>query len=114
MLLDVSYVGSESHSLYTQADRNPLLLTGRRLYPNYGQATVVDNEGNSSYHALQTRLDRRFSHGFQLAASYTWSKAIDSTSDFIASDAQSPGKNTITSVPVSQGGLNLDRALSDY
>ena len=29
---------------------------------------------------LQTRLNPRFSHGFQLAASYTWSKTIDSTS----------------------------------
>ena len=72
MLLDVSYVGSESHRLYTKADRNPLLLTGARLYPNYGLVQVFDNEGNSSYHALQARLDRRFSHGFQLAAAYTW------------------------------------------
>jgi hypothetical protein len=114
MLLDVSYVGSESHHLYTKADRNPQLLAGMRPYPNYGQVLVIDNEGNSSYHALQTRLDRRFSHGFQLAASYTWSKAIDSTSDFVAGDVQSPGKDTITSVPISQGGLKLDRGLSDY
>ncbi|HEY1239924.1 MAG TPA: carboxypeptidase regulatory-like domain-containing protein, partial [Bryobacteraceae bacterium] len=53
MLLDVSYVGSESHKLYTPADWNPRMLSGVRLYPNYGQVLVVDNEGNSSYHALQ-------------------------------------------------------------
>jgi len=85
-----------------------------RLYPNYGQALVFDNEGNSSYHALQARADRRFSHGFQLAASYTWSKDIDSTSDFVGGDAQSAGGGNLTSVPMSQGGLKLDRGLSDY
>jgi hypothetical protein len=114
MLLDVSYVGSESHSLYTKADRNPLLLTGMHIYPNYGQVLVFDNEGNSSYNALQARLDRRFSHGFQLAASYTWSKDIDSASDFVASNLQSAGNDNIASVPISQGGLKLDRGLSDF
>jgi hypothetical protein len=115
MLLDVSYVGSESHRLLTNADWNPLLLTGTRVYPNYGQVMVIGNAGNSSYHALQARLDRRFGHGFQLAASYTWSKAIDSTSDSnSASDVQAPAGKGITSVPISQGGLKLDRGLSDY
>jgi hypothetical protein len=114
ILLDVSYVGSESHGLYTKVDRNPQLPTDWRLNPNYGQVLVIDNEGNSSYHALQTRLDRRFSHGFQLAASYTWSKAIDSTSDFVRANVQAAGNDNITSVPISQGGLKLDRGLSDY
>jgi outer membrane receptor protein involved in Fe transport len=115
MVLDVSYVGSESHHLLTHADWNPRLLTGVRLHPDYGQVLVIDNEGASSYHALQVRANRRFSHGFQLAASYTWSKAIDSTSDTVAgSDLQAPAGNDITSVPVSQGGLKLDRGLSDF
>jgi hypothetical protein len=114
LLLDVSYVGSESHRLYTKADRNPLSFTGMHLYPNYGQVLVFDSEGNSSYHALQARVDRRFSHGFQLAASYTWSKDIDSASDFVAADPQAPGNDNIASVPISQGGLKLDRGLSDY
>jgi len=113
MLLDVSYVGSESHHLYTNADWNPRLLSGVHVYPNYGQVLVIDNEGNSSYHALQARLDRRFSHGFQLAASYTWSKMMDSTSDSIGG-VQDAATTGITSVPISQGGLKLDRGLSDY
>jgi len=115
ILLDVSYIGSESHRLYTPADWNPRLLSGVHLYPNYGQVLVVDNEGNSSYHALQARLDRRFSRGFQLSASYTWSKDIDSISDIVGGLAQSPASTSaLTSVPISQGGLKLDRGLSDY
>ncbi|HKE22334.1 MAG TPA: carboxypeptidase regulatory-like domain-containing protein [Bryobacteraceae bacterium] len=115
VLVDVSYVGSESHRLYTPADLNPRLLNGLHLYPNYGPVLVIDNEGNSSYHALQARLDRRFSRGFQLSASYTWSKDIDSISDVVGGLAQSPkSSKALTSVPISQGGLKLDRGLGDY
>ena len=52
--------------LTTRADWNPRLLTGVRLYPNLRPVTVRTSEGNSSYHALQTRLDRRFGRGLQL------------------------------------------------
>jgi hypothetical protein len=115
VVVDVSYVGSESHRLYTTADWNPRLLSGVHLYPDYGQVLVVDNQGNSSYHALQARVDRRFRRGFQLSASYTWSKDIDSISDTSGGLAQSPAStNALTSVPISQGGLKLDRGLSDY
>jgi hypothetical protein len=113
LLLDLSCIGSESHRLTTRADWNQRLLTGVRLYPTYGQTMVETSQGNSSYHAFQARLDRRFSRGFQVSASYTWSKDIDSTSDSVASSLQDPG-GVLTSVPVSQGGLKLDRGLSDY
>jgi outer membrane receptor protein involved in Fe transport len=115
VLLDVSYVGSESHRLTTKADWNPRILTGAtRLYPDFGPTTVLTSQGNASYHALQGRLDRRFRRGFQLSASYTWSKDIDSTSDPISGSTQDPGGVYLTSVPVSEGGLKLDRGLSDY
>ena len=32
--------------------------------------------GNSIYHSLQTKLDKRFASGLQFRASYTWSKLI--------------------------------------
>ena len=56
------------------------------------------------------RLSRRLSHGFQLAASYTWSKFIDSTSEGVGyMNAQQPDNMNRTSVPIMQGGLKLDR-----
>ena len=116
MLLDVSYVGSESHMLTTKADVNPRLLSGSRLYPDFGLRVLRTSQGNSAYHALQARLDRRFAGGFQLAASYTWSRFIDSTSEGVGNpNVQGPaGAQNRTSVPVSQGGLKLDRGLSDF
>ena len=115
-ILDVSYVGSESHRLTTKADWNPRLSTGvLRLYPAFGSADIRTSQGNSSYHALQARLDRRFVHGLQLVASYTWSKLIDSTSEGVGNEnLQQPDKQDRTSVPIMQGGLKLDRGISDF
>jgi hypothetical protein len=39
MLLDLSYIGSESHRLTTRVDWNPRLLTGMRPYTGFGQVT---------------------------------------------------------------------------
>jgi hypothetical protein len=113
-LLDASYVGSGSHKLTTNADFNPQQLNRLRLYPDFGARRVRTSQGNSAYHSLQARLDRRFAHGFQLAASYTWSKSIDSTSEGIAQVNAQYASINLTSVPVAQGGLKLDRGLSDF
>lgn len=41
--------------------------------------------GSSSYHGLQTQLNRRFSHGLMFQAAYTYSRTIDnSTADFFS------------------------------
>jgi len=113
-LLDVSYVGAESHKLTTRADLNPLQPSGLRLHPDFGGRTVRTGEGNSAYHSLQARLDRRFAHGFQFATSYTWSKSLDSTSEGIGQLTTQGTSANVTSVPIAQGGLKLDRGLSDF
>jgi outer membrane receptor protein involved in Fe transport len=113
-LLDVSYIGAESHKLTTRADLNPLQPSGLRLHPDFGGRTVRTSEGNSAYHSLQARLDRRFSHGFQFATSYTWSKSLDSTSEGIGQVNTQGTSANVTSVPIAQGGLKLDRGLSDF
>ena len=113
-LLDVSYVGAESHRLTTRADVNPLQPSGLRLYPDFGGRTVRTSEGNSAYHSLQARLDRRFAHGFQFATSYTWSKSLDSTSEGIGQVTTQGTNANVTSVPIAQGGLKLDRGVSDF
>ena len=113
-LLDVSYLGAESHHLTTRADLNPLLPSGLRLHPDFGPRTVRTSQGNSVYHSLQARLDRRFTHGFQATASYTWSKSLDSTSEGIGQVETQYINDNLTSVPAAQGGLKLDRGPSDF
>ncbi|MCL4401404.1 MAG: TonB-dependent receptor, partial [Acidobacteria bacterium] len=49
-----------------------------RPYPRFTTVALYrNNVGNSTYHSLQARLERRFSRGFTLSASYTFSRLID-------------------------------------
>ena len=43
------------------------------------------NDGSSDYHGLRLNLTKRFSRGFQVQSSYTWSKAMDDGSAFLGS-----------------------------
>jgi hypothetical protein len=50
-----------------------------RPFPQYRGITTnccLENLGQSTYHALQTKLERRFRNGLNLLASYTFSKTI--------------------------------------
>ncbi|OYW08741.1 MAG: hypothetical protein B7X34_08080, partial [Acidobacteriia bacterium 12-62-4] len=67
MSLEVTYMGSTGVHL-------------RRPFPKFGGFQVMNAPGPSSYHALQLRLEYRFSNGFTLPGSYAWSKSIDNGS----------------------------------
>jgi hypothetical protein len=59
--------------------------TGGPLYAPTGsqfQHTTYASNGSSIYHGLTASLTRRFTHGLQFQANYTWSKTIDDTIDF--------------------------------
>ena len=114
VVLDGSYVGSESHKLTTWEDVNPRQVNGQRLYPNLGRREIRTSEGNSSYHAMQWRVDRHFGRGFQMTASYTWSRNLDSTSEGVGTVSNQSDAANETSIPVEQGGLALDHGPSDY
>jgi len=47
----------------------------------YGPVIVNESTGNSEYHGLTLGLTNRFSHNHQFFASYTWSHAIDDSTD---------------------------------
>lgn len=50
-----------------------------RPYPQFTGASTTTNEGYSWYHSLQIKADKRFSHGYTIQASYTWSKFMEAT-----------------------------------
>ncbi len=89
-LVRVGYVGTKGTHLKSEYDMNaPIYNPSLTLSQN--RATVDDRRPikrfleisrwfhglNSSYHALQVSADKRYSQGFTVSASYTWSKALD-------------------------------------
>jgi hypothetical protein len=86
MVMSVAYVGSGSAKVRGQNNINaPKPGAGavqpRRLFPAFGAINTLSPFAHASYHSLQTKLERRFSNGFSLLSSYTWSHAIDNSTD---------------------------------
>lgn len=56
------------------AQQNQLL----RPFPQYSSISwLAPNWGNSSYHALNLKVEKRFSGGLNFLSNYTWSKFLD-------------------------------------
>ncbi len=51
-------------------------MQGRRPNPAIGDLSIVKSLDNSNYHALNVRVDKRFTNGFSILGAYTWSKAM--------------------------------------
>src|SRR5262249_59924156 len=64
-----------------------------RPYPKFTTVAFYrNNVGHSTYHSLQTRLERRFSGGLSLTGAYTFSKLIyDAGAVFAAAILTGPG-----------------------
>ena len=64
---------------------------------------------NTSYNALQVKLEKRFSHGIQFLVTYTWSKSIDEGS--LEGGAGELGSFTSLQDP---NNYKLERGLSTF
>jgi hypothetical protein len=77
------------------------MITRQQLLRRFPRFTTVvlfrDNVGNSTYHALQTKMERRFANGLTCTFAYTFSKLID--------DASSVFSSTIFTGPVANNGI---------
>ncbi|MDZ4802624.1 MAG: carboxypeptidase-like regulatory domain-containing protein [Bryobacteraceae bacterium] len=57
-----------------------------RPFPQFGNITYADPAGYSWYHSLQSRIEKRFSQGYTLQISHTWSKAMEASQFLNAGD----------------------------
>jgi hypothetical protein len=85
--LDVQYLGSHSLHLDRSFYNNtpwypgPGAINPRRPNQLFGQIRTISNDLISNYHHLAVSVHQRVFHGMQVEASYTWSHALDVTSD---------------------------------
>jgi hypothetical protein len=69
---------------YSSPQCDPLSGTGCPAdgIPVFSSIFAQDTIANSAYNSLQASLDKRFAHGLQLTAAYTFSKSFDEASSF--------------------------------
>jgi hypothetical protein len=84
-----------------------------RPMPHFNGANVATSEppiGDSSYHALQVKLDKRFSRGFSFLAHYTWGKMIDNGSHASGNVSWLGGSTSVQNI----WDLDAERGLSAH
>jgi hypothetical protein len=84
LVATIGYVGTNSRHLPIGINTNStlaLLPSGTTQqflpFPDFTGSVDVLYEGISSYNGLQTKLQKRISHGLQFLATYTWSHSLD-------------------------------------
>ena len=84
---EVQYLGSHSYHLDRSYYNNAPLLPGagavnsRRPNPLFGVIRTIADDEDANYHSLSLVYHQRMLHGLQMLASYTWSHALDVTTD---------------------------------
>ena len=107
MVLDVGYVGNKGTYLNQWVEQNtttpgPGDPNKRRPFPiNDTSLRISHHLGNSSYNALQIKVDKQFAKGLSFLSSYAWGRSID-----IGSNRGHHSMNRFN--------LNADRAVSDF
>jgi hypothetical protein len=91
-LVTAGYVGSRGANLVRHQQANHRIPTvlpdGRRFYPQgapvvnpaFSEIRLISTDAVSSYNGLQLGVDRRLARGWQVQASYVWSKSRDNNS----------------------------------
>jgi hypothetical protein len=115
MVFKVGYVGSKGAGLFQTIDGNPRLpgctpsaTNNCRIDPTQATIRLRANAASSTYHSLQTSLEKRLSRGFSAGVHYTWSAFIDEASEIFN---PSPGE-----IAVAQDSFNrrADRSRSTF
>ncbi len=101
MTATLGYSGSAGHKLIRIVNQNFIYARNPRFAPVF----FLQPDVNSNFHALNTRLSKRFSKGFQFDANYRWSKSIDTLS------FEGPGAPTNQTNP---SNLASERGPSDF
>ena len=107
----IGYTGSEAHKLLypinmNQAFPGPGAVNSRRPYQGVGNITYYAPLVNSTYNALLAKLERRFSKGLSLLASYTYGHSIDG--DGNEHDVSDVAPQNVRDLAAEKGSSNFD------
>jgi hypothetical protein len=81
-----------------------------KLNPNFDTSIQRSGGADSWYHSMQLSMNKRFSQGFQIQGSYSWSHSLDSSSKQI----RGPGESSQTHSQQNPLNTGADKASSNF
>ncbi len=118
MVAEVAYAGSRGvHLLYgynpQEVEPGPATVSSNLRVTIPAIATVrtitqIDPRNSSTYHGFQAKLVKRYSHGLQFLASYTWSKSLDYGGTAASGGGYAGNPQTITDLAAGHGPSGFD------
>jgi hypothetical protein len=124
MVIDVAYIGDQTRYLPVTKNYNSLAAGARfrsenrdltvtptaanpgalpdvflRPIVGFGDISITEPIGRSSYNSLQTQLTRRFTGGIELSGSYTWARGYQ---NFFANNYPANNNNTVNGAQIFQ------------
>jgi len=89
-----SFPNSNNPTSITDVNANPATLVA---FPDFSRgASYAVTSGNSNYHGLQTKIEKRFGNGLSLLATYTYSKVLTDAHDLLnGGSATNSGSNNV-------------------
>jgi len=82
LVFEVGYVGNRGLQLTRFYNANqartqgPPALVDRRPFPVYNDIQYMDSGGSTSFHSLQTRVEKRWDAGLSFLHSFTWGRVL--------------------------------------
>ncbi len=122
LILDTAYVGNHGVGATILADANQALpnvagknlsVNARRPIPNFTTIEESFNGGFSSYNALQTKLEKRYSLGLYFINSFTWSKAIDNAPGHLENYDGDNSRVNIYDIAANRAVSSYDQPIND-
>jgi hypothetical protein len=107
-VVTAAYVGTRGERLFGNDEYN-YRVDGVRINPDRGSVLVRTNGRDSIYHGGQFKLDRRFSRGLLLRASYTYSKLIDNGSEVFTTSGGTSRVQDFANIGADRGLSAFDR-----
>jgi hypothetical protein len=116
LVISGAYLGSKGNRLYRLLNINRIgsgVFDSRpeeRLFNSASSFTTISNQADSSFHALELRMESPGirSIGLQFGANYTWSHSIDNASTLLGDDVSA------SPFPLDAFNPGLDKGSSDH
>ena len=84
-------------------------ITPYLAFPDFANGASYDQTaGTASYNSLQTKYERRFSHGFNMLAGYTWARTLTDAGDLLSNG----GVGGFRAPQIT--GISYDRGLASF